>query len=396
MSDRKHVVITGASSGIGAALAVQLGAAGHRVALAARREPELQEVAGRAGTGAIVVPTDVTKRGDVERLRDRAIEAFGHVDVWVNNAGRGITKPVLELTDEELDLMMTVNVKSALYGMQAIAPHFIARRCGQIVNVSSFLSRVPFATFRSGYNAAKAALNALTANARVDLAREHPGIQVTLVMPGLVHTEFQRNALGGSPPIPPVTDAQSVEDAVAAIVSVIDHPVAEIYTNPRQAAIVRDYFQDVGAFEQRGARGSDKPRKPRWWGGVTLVAAAAYACGGTAAGPSRLPSGVWGGDHIAMSVSDPGTHLELDCAHGDIPVVPTVGRQGQFEVAGTYVREHGGPVRQGETVDSHPAVYSGAIASTTMTLTIRLSDTNETAGTFTLVSGSSGRVFKCL
>ena len=88
--------------------------------------------------------------------------------------------------------MMTVNVKSALYGMQAIAPHFIARGRGQIVNVSSMLSRVPFATFRSAYNAAKAALNALTANARVDLARAHPGIQVTLVMPGLVRTEFQQ------------------------------------------------------------------------------------------------------------------------------------------------------------------------------------------------------------
>lgn len=250
----KHIVVTGASSGIGAELAFALGAAGHRVALAARREPELRAVADRVGAGAIVIPTDVTNRGEVERLRDRAIEAFGHVDVWVNNAGRGITRPVLELTDEELDLMMTVNVKSALYGMQAIAPHFIARGRGQIVNVSSVLSRVPFATFRSAYNAAKAALNALTANARVDLARAHPGIQVTLVMPGLVRTEFQRNALGGSPPIPPVTESQSVEEAVAAIVEAIAHPVAEIYTNPRQAAaVVQRYFQDVGAFEREAA-----------------------------------------------------------------------------------------------------------------------------------------------
>lgn len=253
MGNAKHIVITGASGGIGAALAVQLGAAGHRVALAARRERELQEVAGRVGRGAIVVPTDVANRGDVERLRDRAIDAFGHVDVWINNAGRGITKPVLELTDEELDLMMTVNVKSALYGMQAIVPHLIARGRGQIVNVSSFLSRVPFATFRSGYNAAKAALNALTANVRVDLARAHPGIHVTLVMPGLVSTDFPRNALGGSPPIPPVTEAQSAEEVAAAIAGVIDHPVAEIYTNPRQAAIVQKYFQDVGAFERAAA-----------------------------------------------------------------------------------------------------------------------------------------------
>ena len=138
-----------------------------------------------------------------------ALAAFGHVDVWVNNAGRGMTKPVLELTDDELDLMMSVNVKSALYGMQAIVPHFKERGRGQVINVSSFLSRVPFATFRSPYNAAKAALNALTANARVDLARTHPGIHVTLVMPGLVATDFQRNAIGGTPALPPGTDSLS-------------------------------------------------------------------------------------------------------------------------------------------------------------------------------------------
>jgi len=249
----KHIVITGASGGIGAALAVQLGAAGHRVALAARREAELKEVAARVGAGAIVVPTDVTRRGDVERLRDRAIDAFGHVDVWINNAGRGITKPVLELTDEELDLMMTVNVKSALYGMQAIAPHFKTRGLGQIINVSSFLSRVPFATFRSGYNAAKAALNALTANARVDLARTHPGVHVTLVMPGLVSTDFQRNAVGGTPPLPASTPSQTPDEVAGAIVHAIEHPVAEVYTNPQQAAIVLQYFQDVGAFERAAA-----------------------------------------------------------------------------------------------------------------------------------------------
>jgi len=250
----KNVVITGASGGIGAALAVRLGAAGHRVALAARREQELRDVASRAGRGALVLPTDVTRRGDVERLRDRAIAELGHVDVWVNNAGRGINKPVLELTDDELDEMMTINVKSALYGMQAIAPHFIQRGTGQIVNISSILSRVPFATYRSAYNAAKAALNALTANARVDLARKHPDIHVTLVMPGLVLTDFQRNAIGGSPPLPPSTPSQSVEDAAAAIAGAIDHPVAEVYTNAQLAAVAQQYFQDVDAFEREAAR----------------------------------------------------------------------------------------------------------------------------------------------
>ena len=129
---------------------------------------------------------------------------------------------------------------------------------------------------------------------------------------------------------------------------------------------------------------------------IALGVVAGYSCGGAMTAPSRLPAGVWGGDHVSLSVADTSTHLELDCAHGDIPAVPTLDRHGQFDVAGTYVREHGGPIRQGEIPDSHPAIYSGLVASTTMTLTIRLSDTNESAGAFTLVAGSSGRVFKCL
>ena len=72
-------------------------------------------------------------------------------------------------------------------------------------------------------------------------------------VPGLVRTDFQRNAVGGSPPMPALADAQSVEDAAAAIAAAIEHPVAEIYTNPRHAAIVQSYFQDVGAFEQAAA-----------------------------------------------------------------------------------------------------------------------------------------------
>ena len=129
---------------------------------------------------------------------------------------------------------------------------------------------------------------------------------------------------------------------------------------------------------------------------VVLGVVACCSCGDPTTGPSRLPGGVWGGDHISLSATDTGTHLELDCAHGDIPAGLALDRQGQFQAAGTYTREHGGPIRQGEIPDSHPAIYSGLVASTTMTLTIRLSDANESIGTFTLVLGSLGRVFKCL
>jgi hypothetical protein len=129
---------------------------------------------------------------------------------------------------------------------------------------------------------------------------------------------------------------------------------------------------------------------------IALGVVACFSCGDGTTGPSRLPTGIWGGDHISLSITATSTHLELDCAHGDIPSVLTLDRQGQFQIGGTYAREHGGPIRQGEVPDSHPAIYSGQVASTTMTLTIRLSDVNESIGGFTLVSGSPGRVFKCL
>src|SRR3954469_4507910 len=217
---RKVIVITGASGGIGAALARELGKAGHRLVLAARRREELEAVAREAAEDAIAVPTDVTQREEVERLRDRALEARGRIDVWVNNAGRGISKRVMELTDADFDEMMAVNVKSALYGMQAVVPHFQQRGSGHLINVSSFLGRVPLVPIRSAYNAAKAALNALTANLRVDLKAEYPDIKVTLVMPGMVATEFGRNAIG-SPPDTPIysgPNVQNVED-VAKIVA---------------------------------------------------------------------------------------------------------------------------------------------------------------------------------
>ncbi len=249
----KVIVITGASGGIGAALARHLGARGQRLVLAARRQAELAEVARTAGSPAVAVTTDVTRRQDVERLRDRALAEFGRVDVWVNNAGRGIGRKVLELTDQDFDEMMAVNVKSALYGMQAILPHFQQRGDGHVINVSSFLSRVPFVTFRSAYSAAKAALNILTANLRMDLRRDYPGIHVSVVMPGVVLTDFPRNALGGTPTLPAGSRSsarpQTPEDVAAQIAGLIEHPRPELYTAPEQAGIALRYVQDVEAFE---------------------------------------------------------------------------------------------------------------------------------------------------
>ena len=174
----KSIVITGASAGIGAAIARRLGRDGNKLALAARREDLLRDVARQSAPDAIAVVADVTRREDVERLRDEALRAFGGVDVWINNVGRGISRSVLDLTDDDLDEMMRVNVKSALYGMQAVVPYFLERGRGHLINISSFLGRVPIAAHRSAYNAAKAALNALTANLRADVVGQ--GVEVSL------------------------------------------------------------------------------------------------------------------------------------------------------------------------------------------------------------------------
>ena len=248
------VVITGASAGIGAALARQLGQAGDRIVLAARREPELRAVAAELKE-ALVVPADVTVRREVERIRDEAISRFGHVDVWVNNAGRGISKSVLELSDADIDQMVLINVKSALYGMQAITPHFVERGRGHLLNVSSFLGKAPLATIRSAYSGAKAMLNSLTANARVELAK-YPAIHVTLVLPGLVATEFANNAVGGTPAWQPPSgpmQPQTADAAAAAIVGAIERPSGEVYTNPVLQGLAVQYVQDVDAFERRAS-----------------------------------------------------------------------------------------------------------------------------------------------
>jgi short-subunit dehydrogenase len=248
------IVITGASGGIGAALASELGTRGDSLVLASRTADALERVAAHISSPTHIVTADVTQRTDVERIRDEAMAAFGHVDVWINNAGRGILRPVLELTDADVDEMMAVNVKSALYGMQAIAPHFLGRGRGHIINISSFLGRVPVASARSAYSAAKAALNTLTANLRVDLQRTHPGVHVSVVMPGLVATDFAQHARASTGPIPPgpigsPMKPQRPEEVALIVASLVDHPVAEVYTNPASAALAARYFEDVARFE---------------------------------------------------------------------------------------------------------------------------------------------------
>jgi NAD(P)-dependent dehydrogenase (short-subunit alcohol dehydrogenase family) len=223
------VVVTGASGGIGAALAEELARRGARLALLARRREKLEEVARRAD-GALAIVADVTRREEVVRARDAALARFGRIDAWVNNAGRGITRPVEALSDDDLDQMMRDNLKSALYGMQAVLPHLKERGRGTIVNVSSMLGRVPFASIRSAYSASKAALNSLGESLRFELAKDHPGIRIVNVLPGVVATDFGNNALFGGPDSRTLPGAQSVEEVARAIAGAIRGGPLDVYT----------------------------------------------------------------------------------------------------------------------------------------------------------------------
>ena len=170
----KVVVVTGASSGIGAAAAEALAQRGHSVALVARRADALRTVAEKCeGRGRSFV-ADMTIRAEVARVVADAIAGFGRIDVWINNVGQGITRPPSQLTDEDVDEVMRINVKSALYGMQEVLPHFKARGDGHVINISSMLARIPPAVPRAAYCGAKHFLNALTATFRDDSVRPTP------------------------------------------------------------------------------------------------------------------------------------------------------------------------------------------------------------------------------
>jgi short-subunit dehydrogenase len=241
MSDLR-IVITGASTGIGEAAAAQLARDGNRLVLVARRADALRAVADRCGSNAYSVAADVTKREDVRRVVNDAIAHLDQVDVWINNVGRGIERPPTELTDDDVDEMMRVNVKSAIYGMQEILPHFKSRNAGHVINISSMLGRIPYVVYRSAYNGAKHFLNALTANFRAEVQQTHPGIQFSIVSPGVVRTEFGLNARHGGTDSRKLPESQSAEEVAAVIANVVKTRRPDVYTRAGAKQRVLDYY----------------------------------------------------------------------------------------------------------------------------------------------------------
>jgi short-subunit dehydrogenase len=236
------IVVTGASEGVGAALTERLGAVGAIPVLVARRADALAQVAARCGPHAQVLVADMTVRGDAERVVQAVLAQHGRVDAWVNNVGQGITRQPSALTDDDLDAMLRVNVKSAWYGVQAVLPHFEARGAGHLVNVSSVLGRWPMRAYRSAYSAAKAFLTSLTTDLRAELAERAPGVRVSLVSPGAVRTRFAANARHADPSGPAFPEAQPVEEVADVLLRVLGGPGVDVYTRVGMQAAVRAWL----------------------------------------------------------------------------------------------------------------------------------------------------------
>lgn len=180
------VIVTGASSGIGAATARLLHEAGAQPVLAARRADRL-ETLSKELDGALVVATDVTDPAQVHALVDATIKRHGRVDGLVNNAGAGHNSRIEDMDPAKYLEMLNLNVVSVLTGIQAVLPHMRAAGGGRIVNVSSGSTRAPRAG-NGPYPASKTAVNWLSEVARMELADDN--IQVTALLPSITATEF--------------------------------------------------------------------------------------------------------------------------------------------------------------------------------------------------------------
>ena len=265
------VLVTGASSGIGEALARGLAVRGARVALVARRGERLREIAAqiaRDGGTALPIECDVTDRVAFERAVEETISAFGALDVLVNNAGRGQNAYIEDTPDAQIEDIFALNVFSLWYGVTAALRHMRPRGRGHIINISSIAGKIGYPG-NAVYVAAKHATVGFTRALRAELAGS--GIVATVVVPAGTMTAWAESTTGGpmtdlfayeatrgaeiarergiSPP--PSLPLLSAAEVAEAIIGVIEHPVAELHTHPGSRALTIDYEHDQEGLEAR-------------------------------------------------------------------------------------------------------------------------------------------------
>jgi short-subunit dehydrogenase len=225
------VVLTGASSGLGRAAAVEFAARGCWLVLAARRADALEETARlcrNAGGGATVVPTDVTREDHVARLADAALAVAGRIDVWVNDAGVTLFARIDEGPFEDHRRVIETNLYGPMYAARAVLPIFRRQRHGVLINVGSILGRVA-QPYVPSYVISKFALRGLSQALRVDLADE-PDIHVCSLLPYAMNTpHFQSGASQMGKRAHAMSPAQPVEKVAHALVELAARPRAEVH-----------------------------------------------------------------------------------------------------------------------------------------------------------------------
>src|SRR5271163_4307099 len=193
----KIVVVTGASMGIGEAIAQIFADQGASVVLLSRDASRLEEARARVGhtERTLALTCDVRHREDIDRAIGLTVHHFQRIDVWVNNAGHGLLDSVAQLNMAACREMFDTNFFGAIGAMQAVIPVMRQQGGGTIINISSVAGHIPL-PFHAGYSATKFALNAMGKAAGVELKKD--GIHVLTVCPGYVRTAFGENAIRGN------------------------------------------------------------------------------------------------------------------------------------------------------------------------------------------------------
>jgi NAD(P)-dependent dehydrogenase (short-subunit alcohol dehydrogenase family) len=206
-------IVTGASRGIGRAVALAIGEAGSDLVLAGRSLPDLEKVASEVtalGRKALPVVCDVRDPAAVEALAEKALERFGRIDTLVNNAGLGHFGPVESLPVEQFDEMLAVNLRGPFLCTRAVVPAMKRQGTGAIVNVASVAGLVGNPNL-SGYNASKFGLMGFSEATMLEL--RHAGIKVAVICPGSVATDFGHG--------PNVAGMLAAEDVAAATMAIL-------------------------------------------------------------------------------------------------------------------------------------------------------------------------------
>lgn len=268
----KVAIVTGASSGIGAALSILLANEGAHAVLGARRMQRLEEVAEKIRTtgkaSCLPLQCDVTDRTDAERLVEQAMKTFGRIDILVNNAGSGHFARIEDTTDEMIQHVFAVNAFSLWYTTRPALTYMKRQGNGHIINIASMAGKLGY-PYNSAYVAAKHACVGFTHALRQELAET--GIHATVVCPAGVATDWANVTEGGSMrrffsesgqhikriaqdrgiSLPAIEGVKPPEEVAKSILDCIYHPVAEVFTHKGSKEFVLLAAQNMDRAERQ-------------------------------------------------------------------------------------------------------------------------------------------------